>query len=151
MIKFLKFIPVQLTFFLILGILIGSSYNFQPSLLVKIIPLFLVLLLVLYIYTNRQLKSNLLFTGLVFLIAFFIGISAITFKNQLHRQQHYSNAIDFKTASNTVATIVIKKILKPSFNYFKYEVEVIQLEHAKTIGKILINIEKDSAETILNN
>ena len=127
MIKFLKFIPVQLTFFLILGILIGSSYNFQPSLLVKIIPLFLVLLLVLYIYTNRQLKSNLLFTGLVFLIAFFIGISAITFKNQLHQQQHYSSIDGFKTGSNTVATVSIKKILKSSFNYFKYEAEVIQL------------------------
>ena len=150
MIKFLKFIPVQLTFFLILGILIGSSYNFQPSLLVKIIPLFLVLLLVLYIYTNRQLKSNLLFTGLVFLIAFFIGISAITFKNQLHQQQHYSNIDGFKTGSNTVATVSIKKILKSSFNYFKYEAIVIQLEHHKTIGNVLINVEKDSTETILN-
>jgi len=150
MIKFLKFIPVQLTFFIILGILIGNSYNFQPNILVKISSLFVALLFSLYVYTNQQLKSNFVFTTLVFIIAFFIGISAITFKNQLHQQQHYSNAIDFKTALNTVATITIKKELKPSLNYFKYEAEVIQLHHNKTLGKILVNIEKDSAETFLN-
>jgi competence protein ComEC len=150
MIKFLKFIPVQLTFFLILGILIGSTFNFQPNLLVKIILFLVFLLFVIYVYTNRQLKSNLLFTGLVFVIAFFIGIAAITFKNQLHQQKHYSNAVGFKTTSSVVATISLTKTLKPSFNYYKYEAEVLQLQHSKTLGKILINIEKDSTRTLLN-
>ncbi len=150
MLKFLKFIPVQLTFFLILGILIGNTNNFQINLLVKIIPLFLVLLFILYVYTNRQLKSNLLFTGLVFVILFFVGIAAITFKNQLHQEEHYSNAKVFKVSTNNVATISIKKELKPSINYFKYEAEVIQLQYSKSLGKILVNIEKDSTITDLN-
>ena len=150
MIKFLKFIPVQLTFFLILGILIGNTYNFQTNLLFKIIPLLLVVLFILYVYTNRQLKSNLFFTSLVFAIAFFVGISAITFKNQLHQQQHYSNAESFEVSTNNIATISIKKELKPSLNYFKYEAEVIQFRNSKTLGNILLNIEKDSTETVLN-
>lgn len=150
MIKFLKFIPVQLIFFLILGILAGSFYDFQPNLLVKIIPFLLVLLFVMYVYTNRQLKSNIVFTTIVFTITFFIGISAITFKNQLYQKQHYSNAVGFKIATNNVATIAIREQLKPTLNYNKYVAEVTQLHNVKTIGEVLINIKKDSSKTVLN-
>ena len=150
MIKFLKFIPVQLTFVLILGILVGSWYHFQPNLLVKTCSLLVIILFVIYVYTNRQLQSNLVFTIVSFTIAFFIGVSAITFKNQVLKALYYSNNPDFKTNSNAIATLSIQKILKPTKNYLKYEAEVIQFQNSKTIGKILVNIKIDSTNVNIN-
>ena len=150
MLKFLKFIPVQLIFFLIIGILVGSNYYFQPNLLIQILSFLLVLLLAIFIYTNRQLKSNIVFTAIAFICMFFIGISAITFKNQRYNKQHYTNVLDFKTATNSIATIVIKEVLKPTLKYNKYEAEVVELQNTKSIGNILVNIEKDSSTAVLN-
>ncbi|UMB60368.1 ComEC family competence protein [Lutibacter sp. A80] len=150
MIKFLKFIPVQLVLFLVIGILVGSNFYFQPGLLVKILSSLIILLFAIYIYTNRQIKSNSVFTIIAFILIFFIGISTITFKNQLYNKQHYTNISGFKPANNTIATIAIKKVLKPTLKYNKYEAEVVQLLNTKSIGSILVNIEKDSSVAILN-
>ncbi len=150
MFKFLKFIPVQLIFFLIIGILVGSNYYFQPNLLVKILSFLLVVLFAIYVYTNRQIKSNIIFTILAFILMFFIGTSTITFKNQLYNKQHYTNSSSFKPKSNTIATIAIKEVLKPTLKYNKYEAEVVQLQNTKSIGSILVNIEKDSSKVDFN-
>jgi competence protein ComEC len=147
--RFLKFVPVQLTFFLIIGILVGTWVSFQPIQL-AIITLFLILVLaLLFIRDNRQFKPTILFSILVFLISFFIGISTITYKNHLNKRNHYSNNSVFTTRKANSGIIEIQKILKPTSYYNKYEALVIQLNNQKTIGKILVNIKRDSIETPL--
>ncbi len=149
MIKLLKFIPIQLTLFLIFGILTGSFYNFQPNTLIIIFSIFLLLISIVYVVANIQFKPTSLFAVLVYTLSFFIGIASITFKNQLNKKQHYSNDPAFETGKPIPVIISIQKVLKPNSYYHKYEAAIIQLNSNKTIGKILVNIEKDSVENYL--
>ncbi|PHS51010.1 MAG: hypothetical protein COB01_11380 [Lutibacter sp.] len=145
--QFLKFVPVQLTFFLIIGILSGKYIDFQPTHLLLIFIFLTLVLLLLFVRENSQFNPS--FSVLVFLISFFLGISSIIYKNQLNRQQHYSNYSEFTTNKTISGFIEIQKILKPTAYYTKYEAVVTQLNNKKTVGKILVNIQKDSIETPL--
>lgn len=144
--QFLKFVPVQLTFFLILGILITNWFSFQPIQL-TVIAVFLILVLALLYYLSRkQYKPSIVFTMLIYLISFFIGMSSISYKNQLNNKLHYANNSEFTTGIPILVVIEIQKVLKPNVYYNKYEAVVKQLNTHKTVGKILVNIQRDSTE-----
>ena len=144
MIKFLKFIPIQLTFFLVVGILFGNYFSIQPIQLVEVFGFLILLLSVLYFYANQQFETPIIFSVFVFLLSFFIGFGTITFKNQLNHKKHYSKQLQFSDSIPLAASISIESVLKSTTNYDKYEAEVYQLNGKKSIGKILINIKKDS-------
>ncbi len=148
--KFLKFVPVQLTFFLILGILVGKYYNFLPIQLVVIVGLLLLLLGFQYFRANKQFQPSVIFTILVFLTSFFIGISSITYKNQLNKKLHYANSSEFTANKLLPINIEIQKVLKPTAYSNKYEAKVLQLNSKNTIGSILVAIEIDSIENQLH-
>ncbi|PHQ57681.1 MAG: competence protein [Lutibacter sp.] len=148
--QFLKFVPVQLTFFLIIGILFGKYFNFQPIELLTIVVFLTLVLSLFYIRDIKNFHPSLTFTILVYLISFFLGISSITYKNQLNSQQHFSNNLEFTTNKTISGFIEIQKILKPTAYYTKYEAFVTQINNKKTVGKILVNIQKDSIETPLH-
>jgi len=144
MIQFLRFIPVQLTFFLIAGILIGSWFSFQPTHLMWILCCLNVLFIVAYIRCKKQFQPSIVFTILGFLIFFFIGVCSITYKNPLNNKLHYSNNSEFTTNNPISVLIKIQKVLKPTLYYNKYEAAVLQLNNKKVTGKILVNLKKDS-------
>lgn len=146
MMKFLKFIPVQLTFFLIFGILAGNYFVIQPVQLVASFAALILLFIAAYSYANKQFQTPFLFPALVLLLSFFIGLGAITFKNQLNNKKHYSKQLQFSDSIPATALISIEGVLKPTTYYNKYEAEVSVLNGQKTIGKILVNIKKDSVE-----
>lgn len=145
MIKFLKFIPVQLTFFLIVGILTGNYFSIQTLHLVVVFGTLLLLFTAAYFYANKQFQTPLLFPVFVFLLSSFIGLGTITFKNQLNNKKHYSNQFQFSDSIPAAALISISGVLKSTAYYDKYEAEVYQINGKKSIGKILVNIQKDSA------
>ena len=146
---FLKFVPVQFTFFLVVGILIGSYYNFQPIQLATIIGFLIPVLAFVYFYANKQFQPSLTFTWVVFIIFFFIGVGSVTYKNQLNIKDHYSKSLEFNINKPALISFKILKILKPNKYYNKYEVVVDQLNSKKTTGKVLVNIQSESIENKL--
>lgn len=146
MIKFLKFIPVQLTFFLTVGILFGNYFGVQPIHLLVVFGTLILLFTVAYFYANKQFQTPVLFPVLVFLLSFCIGLGAIILKNQLNNKKHYSKQLQFSTNEPVSALITIESVLKSTNYYNKYEAEVTQLNRKKSIGKILVNIKKDSTK-----
>ena len=146
MIKFLKFIPVQLTFFLIVGILFGNYISIQPKHLLVIFGTLILLFTVAYFYANKQFQTPFLFSVLVFLVSFSMGLGAITYKNQLNHKKHYSKQLQFSDSIPAAALISIEGVLKSTAYYDKYEAEVFELNGKKSIGKILVNIQKDSTK-----
>ncbi|HSQ47792.1 MAG TPA: ComEC/Rec2 family competence protein, partial [Lutibacter sp.] len=144
MIKFLKFIPVQLTFFLIVGIITGNYFSIQTLHLAVVFGTLMLLFTAAYFYANKQFQTPLLFPVFVFLLSFFIGLGTITFKNQLNKKKHYSNQLQFSESIPAAALISINGVLKSTAYYDKYEAEVYQLNGKKSTGKILVNIQKDS-------
>jgi competence protein ComEC len=149
MLKFLKFVPVQLTVFLIFGILFGRFFNIEPIQLLIVIGILLVLFVAVFLYANQKFGTSFLFTIVVFVLSFFIGVSAITFKNSQNQQSFYANQPNFSKVTPQTAVIVIRKVLKPTAYSYKYEAIVVDFNAEKTIGKILVNIKKDSVNNLL--
>ncbi len=145
MIKFLKFIPAQLTFFLIVGILFGNYFSFQPIQLIVVFGAIILMFTIAFFYANKQYQTPFIFPVLVFLLSFFIGVAGVTFKNQLNDKKHYSKQLQLSTNEPVSALITIESVLKSTNYHNKYEAEVFQLNGKKSIGKILVNIKKDSA------
>ncbi len=69
-------------------------------------------------------------------------MSSINFKNQLSKNSHYTNFISQIKNSNT---LIIDDILKPNHYYNNYIAKVIDINGHKTIGKVKLNVLKDSA------
>lgn len=147
MIKFLKFIPAQLTIFLIVGIIIGNHFSISPNQLVPVFGGLILIFTAVYFYSNNQFQTPFLFTVLVFFLSFFIGLGIITFKNQLNNKIHYSKELQFSTNTPVLALISIERLLKSTTYYNKYEAEVYAFNGKKSIGEILVNIEKDSTKS----
>jgi len=83
-----------------------------------------------------------------FLVFFFIGIASSTFHNDLNKEQHYTNYV---LEENPVkATLRISAVLKPNKYYDKYEASVLKINDFSSLGKIIINVKKDSLQKQLN-
>ena len=146
--QLLKYIPLQLSFFLILGILTGFYFN--PTILVVIISLvsLLSILGIVYLLVGKINISSIYFIITSFLTFYFVGIASITFHNDLNQKEHYTNFLSEQNPNETL--IKVKTILKSNAYYDKYEALVLKIGNQKTRGKLLLNIRKDSIQKILN-
>ena len=141
--KLLKFVPVQLTFFLIIGILTATFFEIQPKTVFVLLGVLIVVFAIIYFYINKQYKTSVVFSLIMFLVVLCIGISCVTLKNQLNYKNHYSNGY-FKVDSTYNTIVTVQKILKSNNYYHKYEVEVNSLNSNTVSGSLLLNIQKDS-------
>lgn len=142
--KFWNFVPFQLTVFLILGILFGSYFQIEVNFILIIVSILIVLFFIIYYFSNKLFETNIWFSVIVYLLTFFVGISSFTFQNNENKSLYYANQQNFSTVELQTAYLSIKKTLKPNTYNDKYEAEVIQLNAKKSLGKILVNIKKDS-------
>ncbi|MCK5815793.1 MAG: ComEC/Rec2 family competence protein [Flavobacteriaceae bacterium] len=139
MIKILQFVPVQLTFFLVLGILLGHYVFFANDLLFGVLGvLFLVLGFSFYL-SNKSYQKKLHFNFIAYLLCVFLGISTISIKNERISKEHYTHFI----SKNNTAILSVDKVLKPSAYHNKYIASVKKIDGENVIGKVLLNIQKD--------
>ncbi|MCF6279919.1 MAG: ComEC family competence protein [Flavobacteriaceae bacterium] len=138
--KILRFIPIQLTFFLVLGILFGFYFDVKIDYLVIILIGLLTVLGFSYWQSNKSFSPNLSFNILTYVLSFFLGISTVVLHNDLNNQQHYSHFI----SDNNEIVLVVDKVMKSGNYHDKYEVYVLKIDAISTKGKVLLNIQKDS-------
>ena len=150
MIKFLKFIPFQLTIFLVLGILVGKHFIIQPQLITLLNFFAILILAIVYYFENKRYLPSIKFSIAAFLAIFFIGINAIVLGTESNKKNHYSVYIKPSKNQKFKKVITIKKILKPTKFYDKYEAEILQVNNQIALGKILVNLKRDSSNVILN-
>lgn len=150
MIKFLKFVPFQLTIFLVLGILVGKYFIIQPQLITLLNFFAILILAIVYYFENKRYFPSIKFSIAAFLAIFFIGINAIVLSTESHKKNHYSVYTKSSKNQKSKKVITIKKVLKPTMFYDKYEAEILQVNNQITLGKILVNLERDSSNVILN-
>ncbi len=150
MIKFLKFVPFQLTIFLVLGILVGKYFIIQPQLITLLNFFAILILAIVYYFENKRYFPSIKFSIAAFLAIFFIGINAIVLSTESHKNNHYSVYTKSSKNQKSKKVITIKKVLKPTMFYDKYEAEILQVNNQITLGKILVNLERDSSNVILN-
>jgi len=92
------------------------------------------------VFIGYLFRKTVLFVFISWLSFFLIGILLIyggdATKNYNYFEKHLTNT------SNAI--LAIEKVLKPGNYHYKYMAEVLQIDHQKTTGSVLINIEKDS-------
>ena len=144
--KLLKYIPLQFVIFQIIGIICGYYFSFTAYTIAIVLLLALFGLTTSYFISLKTIIQKSYFTILTFLIFFVIGVASMTFNNSIQKKDHYSS---FLSDTNN-ATLIIDEILKPNLYNDRYFAKVTSINSSKTQGKILLNVQKDSANIALN-
>lgn len=143
--KLLAFIPIRLTLLLIVGILIGHYFSFDPIHLLFITLFLFVLLATIFIFEKNT--KSILFGAIVTLSFIFLGIYSYTAAQPINNRNHYSKNTKTKDA---LWSLKIKEILKPNQYSNRYFASVKSIDDKKFSGKLLITIPKDSTQQTLN-
>ena len=138
--KIREYLPLHFTVLLILGIVIQFYTQFWCYGFTSLLILVASILLLLLIFKNRVVT-----TILSFGIFFFVGVSSVYFNNDRNYNNYYKKYL----VKNSLVTFKVSKVLKPSTYNDKYEVEVVKIDSKSTIGNILLNVKKDSANSSL--
>lgn len=141
--KLRTYLPFHFLLALILGVCLQYYTGFWQYGFLKIGVLFAVFILLLFVL-HKQTKQK-LFTFFSWLCIVFIGVFAVYINDARNYNTYYGN---FATEKSAVV-VTIDKVLKPGNYYHKYEAEVVQIDSRKTKGRILLNIQKDSAQKLL--
>ncbi len=145
--KLLDFPLIKITFFLVLGILLG---HFIPiSFTISLITFTISFLLLLYLSFGKVMSSKVnAFGVLTILISINLGTLVYNIHDETNSKNHYLN-LNLETKKENFVVARIAKKLKPSFSQQRFIAEILKLNDRKAEGKVLINIKIDSSLTNL--
>ena len=149
MLKILRFIPIQLTFCLVLGVLTGYYFYPSPKSLMLIISTSSIVLYFYYKQSLKQINPSFHFQLFTLLLSFLIGLGSVVFNNPLNNAYHYANLVEFSEEEPLLSSVSISKVLKPNNYYDKYEAQIEQIGNKPVIGRVLLNVEVDSLRPLL--
>jgi competence protein ComEC len=139
----LKFIPIKLTFFLVLGILLGDYLDLSIPISGGI-TLLAILFMGFLFYKNKNSTSF----GLMALLATTcIGVFAISLWKPKNQSNYYGH-IDVK--DTPVLKLKIREVLKSNRYSDRYIALVKSVNKQPTSGKILLSISSDSLQPRLH-
>ncbi|MEN8187157.1 MAG: ComEC/Rec2 family competence protein [Bacteroidota bacterium] len=125
-----------------IGILTGYYTSPPIKWILSVTCIIIILSIYLYSLDNRRLQPSLIFTFSVFLLFTFVGILSFIIHADSQKDKYFANHL--KEKNHTV--LQIDKVLKPSDFYQKFEANIQQINQQKVIGKILLNVKKDSIQ-----
>jgi len=139
--KLLGYLPFHFLLFLIAGI----SCQFYTDYWNNGIVISACILIFLFLTAYWQRKT--LFFVFITWITFFLTGMILVYENDTTNHTNYFE----KNLKNTSKVILaIDKVLKPGNYHHKYVADVVQVDSKKTIGHVLINIEKDSSPLLFH-
>lgn len=142
--KLLNFTIIKLTICLILGISISYFITIPLNYLVVTSCFLLGLLFVIFHFAKNQFKKTIWFALLAFVSMISLGLLTESVHNHKNFKTHYSNSTLLKLDATIPLTLRIREHLKPGNYYDKYTVDILKIEDQNILGKMLINIQKDS-------
>ena len=135
--KLLQYVPLHFLVCYILGVLLNHYFSIININIVTFFVSICTFTIVLFFFKNRK------FITLCSLLLFFsIGV----FSNLINNDKNASTYFEKYATKNQTSILQIKKKLKSTAYYNKFEATLIQVNNIKTIGKILVNIKKDSLQ-----
>ncbi len=142
--QWFKFAIIKLTFFLVLGILLGYYLNISQNFSIISSLISAICLTLIFILNRFSFKLKILFGVLTYLTFICIGMLTVGIHNPKNQTNHYSNQLNNKLDSALGITFVVKEVLKPGNYHDKYVIEFKKVNGKKVTGKSLLNIQKDS-------
>jgi len=143
--KIHQYIPLHLSVFLTLGVLIGFYFSMPLSFLAILIPLIALFILLIFYLNHKNITGIRLLQITSYLSIFLIGIASITFQDGFQQKTHYTQHI----SNENQLVFQIEKKLKPSAFQDKYYAQILQIDSHSCTGKIVVNCNKDSLKNNL--
>ena len=135
----LRFIPIKLTFLLVLGILIG--HHFDTGIIIPLLITIVFLISLGLIFYKDKSKTTHRF-GIVFAsAALSIGVLAVALANHENYAEHYANQ---EFTGNSIGQLKIREVLKPTDFSDRYVAHIQSLENKSASGKVLLSFPLDS-------
>lgn len=146
--KIFRFSIIKLAFCLIIGIII-SKYLDLGIFISLIASVVLTSITVLLYFLCKKNNSLVTVFGISTLLSFIaIGIFVTNVNEDLRKHSHFSSVLSETTSKQNI-TFRIRELLKPNAFNQRYYVDILQIENTVVTGKALLNIKKDSLNTIL--
>ncbi len=140
----LRFIPIKLTLFLILGILVGKYLNIPLPYSLTIAGSVLILLTA--IFFTSQNRNSISFGISVAFTTISIGILSYSIWKPQNWNSHYSN---YEINEVNTFKLKIREVLKPNEFSNRYLAQIKETNGHKTSGKIVLNLPVDSVQNFL--
>ncbi len=146
--KLYHFPIVKIVLFYMLGIIFSHYIKFDYAIVILLLAVSIISLYCTYLYSNKQLFQNYSFGISVFVTFFFLG----SFNYHIHQEKNHKNHYTQYLSSNTQNTIQIrlKKQLKASKEYERYEILIEKFNHRNASGTVLLYVKKDTTNLVLN-
>lgn len=141
--KLLEYPPFHFLVCLIVGIILQFYSQIWLYGFIYLAYSLISFLVVLFFLKRSQKRKA--FSIVSLLLFVFIGISA----TYIHNPKNYANYYEHQLTEGSTSILTVQKVLKPGNYYTKYVTKVSQVDSTKTIGYILLNIQKDSTKTSL--
>lgn len=138
--KLLGYLPFHFLLCLIVGIYIQFTTDFWSH-----GKMWLYIAIVLIVVLAILLKRTKTFIILSWIAFFFLGITTVHINDNRNSNRYFGKHI----SDSDSGVLVMTKVLKPGNFHHKYEAEVVQVQDKVTNGKILLNIEIDTASSVL--
>lgn len=143
--RLLNFTVIKLTVCLVLGILLAYFLAIPLTITLYALGFLFALLTVLHLISNQRKLKTSWFGILSFITMICIGVLVTNFHNEKLDKNNYVN-ID---SNKKLITFRIRTTLKSGNYNAKYIVDVLKIADASVSGKALLNVSKDSLNTVL--
>ncbi|WP_242133546.1 ComEC/Rec2 family competence protein [Aestuariivivens marinum] len=147
--RLLNFTIIKLTFCLIIGIIIGYYFTIGHKILIYSIFFLLLVLFFLLLKNNKTFKRSIWFGAFSYLTLITLGVFTVHSHNQKQFYSHYSHYLNKSNDSLTRITFSVREVLKPTNYYDKYVVNILDVNGKDAVGKVLLNLKKDSLNPYL--
>lgn len=145
--KVFDFPIVKFTLCLVIGITLDYFYDVPLNLSLLLTGILLILLLISYFFSLKSFKRTISFGLLTYISMISIGISVKNLHNEPNFDKHYTNIISIDQSDLHQIKLTISETLKPNKTFNRYVADVIAVDNTDAIGKILLNVKRDSSST----
>ena len=140
-----NFTFIKLTFFLIVGILLGFYIEISPIYLIGGGVVLLLLFIISFLQAKRKFLPNSIFGILVYAIFTVLGYFTTFIHIPENKPNHYINYLEIISEdSSPLITAEVVEQLKPSIYQDRYIVKVVNFNSQNVEGKLLLNISKEN-------
>lgn len=138
---------VKITFFFIIGLLVGFYFKIGLLISLGLQITSIVLFLFSFYFSNKRFLQTNTFGASTFLLFISIGITTNILHDNRTNKNHYSRTTDFDKKHSII--LVTRERLKSSLKNDRYYAEVIKIDDKKRTGKVILNIRKNDKNSLL--
>lgn len=144
--KVLQFPLARITIYFVLGILFATYANITPRTTFFLLAIVAVLFLIFYFFSNKNFIQKIYFGVFTFLLSFIIGITTQVVHNDYFQKDNYIHLCKTENKNHILEVTLREKLKSSKFNH-RYIVVVNRFDNKKSVGKLLLNIEKEGLKT----